>query len=47
MKFCEFLVSHSLCQKCAFEPSGVKARISQNPSWFDFPPNLVLSVSLW
>jgi hypothetical protein len=47
MKFCEFLVNHFLCQKCALERNGVKACISQDPSWFDFPPNLVLSVFLW
>jgi hypothetical protein len=47
MKVYEFLVNHSLRKKCAFEPSGIKASISQNPSRFDFPPNLVLSVSPW
>ena len=44
MNVCEFLVTHSLSQWCAFEPNGVKASICAR---FDFPPNLVLSVSLW
>jgi hypothetical protein len=47
MNVCEFLVTHSLSQWYAFEPNGVKASICRNPSRFDFPPNLVLSVFLW